>query len=155
MFGTALLLASVAVGAWAACQYELKNIKIDTCDGKPIKEWTLKDIGAELTEECHLRIKGCIKLHQELGDIKVEYKAIKNGMEVARGTEKVCGIKLFDTVFQCPLAKDSDICSTKSWVKELPKGMMSMAVGNIKGEAKVKSTAGVNCYKLSADVKRK
>lgn len=48
-----------------------------------------------------------------------------------------------------------EICSTDDWVKKISTAMLEMGKGNLKGEAKVKTTIGEKCYKLSVDIIRK
>ncbi|XP_024216029.1 uncharacterized protein [Halyomorpha halys] len=154
MVAVILILVSAISAAQAACEYKIDKMEMKTCKGEPINIWTLTGLGAEFTDNCDVLVKGCAKMHTDLQSVVSEYKAFKDGMEVSKGKYSICGMTLFDTKFECPLAKGKDFCATKNWVTKVPKSLLSLAVGDIRSEVTLKTSEGVFCYVIKATIRK-
>ncbi|KAJ9583949.1 hypothetical protein L9F63_021723 [Diploptera punctata] len=164
-----LIVASAYFLAVDACDgYKLK-LKLEEDD--PNNFIKFNDIDVQLTKDCFVVPKGCMKIEKEMGRCQVMYDIRKKGIVVPfKGEKNMCEeiekmgktpeavekLKEYNVVAKCPIPKMDSMCvpeESKMNVEQY-KDKFRLAAGIYTGTVTVKCDCGTSAFKVSAEFKR-
>uniref|UniRef100_A0A1B6I9S4 MD-2-related lipid-recognition domain-containing protein n=1 Tax=Homalodisca liturata TaxID=320908 RepID=A0A1B6I9S4_9HEMI len=166
-----LLISSLISTAFACNGYELKNLKIETCEGKN-DVFGYDDFSAILNDDCKIVPTGCLVIKKDMnwgnGSYLVE-KKVKMGMPMKfSGKKDLCNVlekskespevtlifKLINLGQSCPM-KAGKICGNGAVSVQKYRDQLKMAEGDFEGTIKGKSDAGDVCINIALSIVKK